>query len=53
MAGVQRRKRLMVEEQHQIYIDHGIASGVELIMGNARFIAPRTVENLAQRSGRA
>ncbi len=44
MAGVQRRKRLMVEEQHQVHVDLGVASGVELIMGNARFIAPRTVE---------
>ncbi|MBO0798582.1 MAG: FAD-dependent oxidoreductase, partial [Blastocatellia bacterium] len=44
MAGVQRRKRLMVEKQHQVHVDLGVASGVELIMGNARFIAPRTVE---------
>jgi pyruvate/2-oxoglutarate dehydrogenase complex dihydrolipoamide dehydrogenase (E3) component len=44
MAGVQRRKRLMVEEQHQVHVDLGVASGMELIMGNARFIAPRTVE---------
>jgi pyruvate/2-oxoglutarate dehydrogenase complex dihydrolipoamide dehydrogenase (E3) component len=44
MAGVQRRKRLMVEEQHQVHVDLGVASGVELIMGNARFVAPRTVE---------
>jgi pyruvate/2-oxoglutarate dehydrogenase complex dihydrolipoamide dehydrogenase (E3) component len=44
MATVQRRKRLMVEGLHQMHLDKTIASGAELIMGNARFIAPRTVE---------
>jgi pyruvate/2-oxoglutarate dehydrogenase complex dihydrolipoamide dehydrogenase (E3) component len=44
MKAVQRRKRLMVEGLHQLHVDLTRASGVELIMGSARFIAPRTVE---------
>src|SRR5262249_22873560 len=44
MKSVQRRKRLMVEGLHQMHVDHTVASGAELIMGNARFVAPRTVE---------
>jgi pyruvate/2-oxoglutarate dehydrogenase complex dihydrolipoamide dehydrogenase (E3) component len=44
MAAVQRRKRIMVEGLHQLHIDREVASGGELIMGNARFVAPRTVE---------
>jgi pyruvate/2-oxoglutarate dehydrogenase complex dihydrolipoamide dehydrogenase (E3) component len=44
MAGVQRRKRMMVKELHQMHVDHQAASGAELIMGNARFVAPRTAE---------
>ena len=44
MKTVQRRKRLMVEGLHQMHVDATTKSGAELIMGNARFIAPRTVE---------
>jgi pyruvate/2-oxoglutarate dehydrogenase complex dihydrolipoamide dehydrogenase (E3) component len=44
MKTVQRRKRLMVEGLHQMHVDRTKASGAELIMGNARFVAPRTVE---------
>jgi len=44
MAGVQRRKRMMVEGEHQVHLDLQAASGAELIMGNARFVAPRTAE---------
>jgi pyruvate/2-oxoglutarate dehydrogenase complex dihydrolipoamide dehydrogenase (E3) component len=44
MKTVQRRKRLMVEGLHRMHADRTTASGTELIMGNARFIAPRTVE---------
>src|SRR5205823_4744597 len=44
MASVQRRKRIMVEGLHQLHVDRQAASGAELIMGDARFIAPRTVE---------
>jgi pyruvate/2-oxoglutarate dehydrogenase complex dihydrolipoamide dehydrogenase (E3) component len=44
METVQRRKRLMVEGLHQMHLDLTNASGAELILGNARFVAPRTVE---------
>ena len=44
MAGVQRRKRKMVEDLIQVHLDRYKASGAELIMGTARFIGPRTVE---------
>lgn len=44
MEGVQRRKRAMVEEQHQLHMKLNAASGAELIMGEARFIAQKTVE---------
>ena len=44
MATVQRRKRTMVEGLHQMHVDATTKSGAELIMGNARFVAPRTVE---------
>jgi pyruvate/2-oxoglutarate dehydrogenase complex dihydrolipoamide dehydrogenase (E3) component len=44
MASVQRRKRIMVEGLHQLHVDREAASGGELIIGNARFVAPRTVE---------
>jgi pyruvate/2-oxoglutarate dehydrogenase complex dihydrolipoamide dehydrogenase (E3) component len=44
MKAVQRRKRLMVEGLQQMHADRTAASGAELIMGNARFVAPQTVE---------
>ena len=44
MAGVQRRKRKMVDGEIQGHLNLYKASGAELIMGSARFIAPRTVE---------
>jgi pyruvate/2-oxoglutarate dehydrogenase complex dihydrolipoamide dehydrogenase (E3) component len=44
MAAVQRRKRLMVEDLVQMHLDKYKASGAELIMGAARFTAPRTIE---------
>ena len=44
MERVQRRKRLMVEGLRQMHLDRTHASGAELIMGNARFVSPRTVE---------
>jgi pyruvate/2-oxoglutarate dehydrogenase complex dihydrolipoamide dehydrogenase (E3) component len=44
MAGVQRRKRKMVEDEIQGHLNLYKASGAELIMGSARFIAQRTVE---------
>src|SRR6201982_1904997 len=44
MAGGQRRKRKMVEEEIHGHLNLYKASGAELIMGSARFTAPRTVE---------
>ena len=44
MKAVQHRKRLMVEGLHQMHVDRTVASRAELIMGAARFVAPRTVE---------
>ena len=44
MASVQRRKRNMVQDLINIHLDRYQSSGTELIMGTARFIAPRTVE---------
>src|SRR5215467_3141844 len=44
MERIQRRKRLMVERLHQLNVDRTARAGTELIMGNARFVAPRTVE---------
>jgi pyruvate/2-oxoglutarate dehydrogenase complex dihydrolipoamide dehydrogenase (E3) component len=44
MAAVQRRKRKMVEAEIQGHLNLYKASGAELIMGSARFVAPKTVE---------
>ncbi|HEY6306282.1 MAG TPA: FAD-dependent oxidoreductase, partial [Candidatus Angelobacter sp.] len=44
IAGVQRRKRNMVQEMIQDHLARYKASGTELIMGAARFIGPLTVE---------
>jgi len=44
MKQVQRRKRTMVQGLHQMHEARTVASGVELIMGEGRFVAPRTVE---------
>jgi pyruvate/2-oxoglutarate dehydrogenase complex dihydrolipoamide dehydrogenase (E3) component len=44
MERAQRRKQLMVEGLRQMHLDRTRASGAELIMGNARFVSPRTVE---------
>src|SRR4029077_8091282 len=44
MAGVQRRKQKMVQDSVQEHLDLFRASGAELIMGSARFTAPRIVE---------
>src|SRR5271154_134897 len=44
MAGVQRRKRKMVEEEHQFHAKRTADAGIELIMGEGRFVAPRTIE---------
>ena len=44
MPGVQRRKRRMVADLVDVHLARYDASGVELIMGDARFVAPKTVE---------
>lgn len=44
MQAVQQRKRRMVEDLISVHVGRYEAAGVELIMGNARFVAPRAVE---------
>jgi pyruvate/2-oxoglutarate dehydrogenase complex dihydrolipoamide dehydrogenase (E3) component len=44
MAGVARRKREMVEGLIELHLANFKASGAELIMGEARFTAPKTVQ---------
>ena len=44
MVAVQRRKRLMVQGLQEMHLDLTLKSGVELIRGSARFVAPRTAE---------
>src|SRR5262245_8220950 len=44
MAGVARRKRQMVEELVQLHLANFKASGAELVMGEARFTGPKTVQ---------
>ena len=43
MRLVQRRKRAMVDDLVNVHVGRFDASGVELIVGEARFVAPRTV----------
>ena len=44
MTGVQDRKRKMVEAEHQFHAKRTADAGIELIMGEGRFVAPKTVE---------
>jgi pyruvate/2-oxoglutarate dehydrogenase complex dihydrolipoamide dehydrogenase (E3) component len=44
MAGVARRKRQMVDELVQIHLANFKGSGAELVMGEARFTEPKTVQ---------
>src|SRR5262252_10856011 len=44
MKGVFSRKRTMVQGEVQFHLDRFKATGAELIKGEARFVAPRTVE---------
>jgi pyruvate/2-oxoglutarate dehydrogenase complex dihydrolipoamide dehydrogenase (E3) component len=44
MKGVLSRKRKMVEGEVQFHLDRFKATGAELVRGQARFVAPRTVE---------
>jgi pyruvate/2-oxoglutarate dehydrogenase complex dihydrolipoamide dehydrogenase (E3) component len=44
MARVRQRKREMVEREVAFHLERYKASGVELIMGTGRFVAPKTLE---------
>jgi len=44
MASVQLRKRKMVEAEHQFHAERTKDAGIELIMGEGRFVSPRTIE---------
>jgi pyruvate/2-oxoglutarate dehydrogenase complex dihydrolipoamide dehydrogenase (E3) component len=44
LAGVQRRKRQMVEAEHQFHAKRTNDAGIELVMGEGSFVAPKTVE---------
>ncbi len=44
MEGVRQRKGKMVENLIKVHLDRYEVSGTELIMGEARFVAPQTVE---------
>jgi pyruvate/2-oxoglutarate dehydrogenase complex dihydrolipoamide dehydrogenase (E3) component len=44
MRGVFNRKRKMVQAEVQFHLDRFKATGAELIKGEARFVAPKTVE---------
>jgi pyruvate/2-oxoglutarate dehydrogenase complex dihydrolipoamide dehydrogenase (E3) component len=44
MAGVQARKRAMVDGLRKMHLDRYRSSGAELVMGDARFVAEKTVE---------
>jgi len=52
MKGVLNRKRKMVENEVQGHLDRFKASGAELIKGEARFVAPKTVEVRLNDGGR-
>jgi pyruvate/2-oxoglutarate dehydrogenase complex dihydrolipoamide dehydrogenase (E3) component len=44
MQMVRNRKRSMVEELVNLHLDHFKASGAELILGEAKFIGPKTIQ---------
>src|SRR6476620_1015095 len=44
MPAVARRKREMVNHLVEVHLNNFKASGAELVMGEARFTAPKTVE---------
>src|SRR5215469_8680144 len=52
MAGVLKRKRDMVEHVMRVHLDRFEASGVELIRGEGRFVADRTVEVQLSQGGK-
>jgi pyruvate/2-oxoglutarate dehydrogenase complex dihydrolipoamide dehydrogenase (E3) component len=44
MAAVRRRKRDMVNREVESHLQNYRATGVDLVMGSARFVAPKTLE---------
>ncbi len=44
MASVRERKRKMVRELIEVHLQNYASSGAELVMGEGRFVAPRTIE---------
>ncbi len=51
MAGVRARKRLMVDGLIQAQLGRYQATGAELIMGEGRFVAPKTLETKLSSGG--
>jgi pyruvate/2-oxoglutarate dehydrogenase complex dihydrolipoamide dehydrogenase (E3) component len=52
MKGVFARKRKMVEGEVQFHLDRFKTTGAELVRGEARFVAPKTVEVQRNEGGR-
>ena len=52
MERVRQRKREMVDGLIAMHLDHYRASGAELIMGGARFVAPKTLDVTLNDGGR-
>jgi len=52
MKAVLNRKRKMVEGEVQAHLDRFKATGAELVRGEARFVAPKTVEVQLSEGGR-
>jgi pyruvate/2-oxoglutarate dehydrogenase complex dihydrolipoamide dehydrogenase (E3) component len=52
MRGVFNRKRKMVEGEVQFHLDRFKTTGTELVRGEARFVAPKTVEVRLHDGGR-
>lgn len=52
MPGVQRRKRQMVDALVDVHLARYEASGVDLIMGTARFVGPKTITVAENDGGR-
>src|SRR5262245_64695105 len=44
MAGVRARKRKMVEGEVAFHLDKFKSTGAEVVLGNGRFVAPKTIE---------
>jgi pyruvate/2-oxoglutarate dehydrogenase complex dihydrolipoamide dehydrogenase (E3) component len=51
MAGVFRRKQAMIDGLIQLHLDNYGASGAELVMGEAQFTDPRTVQVILNDDG--